>query len=365
LRLDELLAGKGEISMDGIRNLVFEGGGVKGLAYIGALQALEENQVMLSQINRVGGTSAGAITALLLGLNYSLSAINDILWKMDFHQVEDKSFGFIRNTWRLLTNFGLCPGDYMQTWLCNIIAKQTGNPDVTFADIAHRAKKKGFRAMYFVATNLSKSYSDIFSYEHTPGMRLVDAVRASMSIPFVFSAVRLSRNADGQYFLNDDGDIFVDGGILNNYPVRLFDKLKYLDNKNHGKSIATYAHQLDCEPACIPDERIIFNKETLGFRLAPKDKIGLLRNHAMPTENSHRIKGLVSYLDALFKTLIDSQQDSAHISSDDWERTVYIDSLMLKATDFSLSDQQKYDLIRAGRQGVSQYFATLPQEVMV
>ncbi len=42
------------------RKLVFEGGGVKGIAYVGAMEILEENQI-LQNIHRVGGTSAGAI----------------------------------------------------------------------------------------------------------------------------------------------------------------------------------------------------------------------------------------------------------------------------------------------------------------
>lgn len=53
------------------KNSVFEGGGVKGIAYVGAMEVLEEKGV-LENIQRVGGTSAGAINALLLGLNYSL-----------------------------------------------------------------------------------------------------------------------------------------------------------------------------------------------------------------------------------------------------------------------------------------------------
>lgn len=57
------------------RNLVFEGGGVKGSAYIGAIRALNEEGI-LPEIQRFGGTSAGAITALLLGLSIRRSCKN-------------------------------------------------------------------------------------------------------------------------------------------------------------------------------------------------------------------------------------------------------------------------------------------------
>ena len=65
------------------RNLVFEGGGVKGIAYVGALQVLEEKKI-LPGIIRVGGTSAGAINAVLVGLNYSPAETQQILSRMNF-----------------------------------------------------------------------------------------------------------------------------------------------------------------------------------------------------------------------------------------------------------------------------------------
>ena len=69
-------------------NLVFEGGGVKGVAYVGALEKLEERNI-LSEIERVGGTSAGAITALLVGLNYSPEEIRDKMLGLDFSHFLD------------------------------------------------------------------------------------------------------------------------------------------------------------------------------------------------------------------------------------------------------------------------------------
>ena len=49
------------------RNLVFEGGGVKGIAFAGALQVLEGKGIM-TDIQRVGATSEGAINATLVAL---------------------------------------------------------------------------------------------------------------------------------------------------------------------------------------------------------------------------------------------------------------------------------------------------------
>jgi predicted acylesterase/phospholipase RssA len=68
------------------RNLIFEGGGVKDIVYVGALQVLEEKGI-LPEITRVGGTSAGAINAVLLGLNFTHQETLRILNKLDFKKL--------------------------------------------------------------------------------------------------------------------------------------------------------------------------------------------------------------------------------------------------------------------------------------
>ena len=66
----------------GFRNLVFEGGGVKGIAYVGTMEVLEDRGI-LQNIDRVGGTSAGAINAVLTALNFSNDEVSDILGSLD------------------------------------------------------------------------------------------------------------------------------------------------------------------------------------------------------------------------------------------------------------------------------------------
>ena len=70
------------------KNLVFEGGGVKGIAYGGALEALDKKGV-LSNITRVAGTSAGAINATLLALDYSSAEVSKIIAETDFKKFGD------------------------------------------------------------------------------------------------------------------------------------------------------------------------------------------------------------------------------------------------------------------------------------
>ena len=71
------------------RNLVFEGGGVKGVAYVGVMEVLEQKNI-LPQIYRVGGTSAGAINAALFSAGYGIEETREILMNLDFNEFKDE-----------------------------------------------------------------------------------------------------------------------------------------------------------------------------------------------------------------------------------------------------------------------------------
>ena len=73
------------------KNLVFEGGGVKGISYVGAMEILNDKGI-LQNIERVAGTSAGAMVAVLVGLGYTAKDISDILWDINFQNFMDSSW---------------------------------------------------------------------------------------------------------------------------------------------------------------------------------------------------------------------------------------------------------------------------------
>ncbi len=326
------------------RNLVFEGGGVKGIAYVGALEELSSRGI-LADIKRVGGTSAGAINAILVGLNYSTAEIKKLLWSLDFKNFMDDSWGIVRDTERLIESYGWYKGDFFRDWIAGIIGDKTGNSESTFADIEALKPDRSFKSLYFIGTNLSTRFSEIFSAEHTPRMCVADAVRISMSIPLFFAAKRSLR-----------GDVYVDGGVLDNYPVKLFDRRKYLDGPPDTRSLETgYYRRINEHLATLerPVSEYVFNKETLGFRLDTREEISVFRDHAEPPH--HKIDNLFDYAWALVSTVMESQQ-STHLHSDDWQRTVYIDTLGVATTDFDLPDEKKHMLISSGRTGVREYF---------
>ena len=327
------------------RNLVFEGGGVKGIAYVGALQVLEEKGI-LADVMRVGGTSAGAINAVLVGLDYTPAETRQILNKMNFEKFMDDDFGLWRDVERLLSDFGWYKGDFFREWIGDLIAQKTGNPNVTFDQVQQQKEQKGFRDMYFMGTNISTHFAEVFSHEHTPRMCVADAVRISMSIPLFFAARRSPR-----------GDVYVDGGVLDNYPVKLFDRQRYIDPKNlkaHGKLTEYYKkHNAGLKRKKLAISPYLYNKETLGFRLDSEREVAMFRDQAEPAVEA--IDDFFDYTRNLLKTLMDAQANY-HLHGDDWQRTIYIDTLGVKTTEFNITDAKKKALVDSGRKGSQAYF---------
>jgi NTE family protein len=111
------------------KNLALEGGGIRGLAYAGSLEVLEEKGV-LSHIEKVAGSSAGAIAGLMISLGYNSREIDSILQTLKIQEFNDgKSiFGKIR---RIKREFGVYKGDKFEEWLADLIFHKTGNSNTT------------------------------------------------------------------------------------------------------------------------------------------------------------------------------------------------------------------------------------------
>ncbi len=322
------------------KNLVFEGGGVKGIAYVGALEVLQEEKIY-PKIKRVAGTSVGAIVAVLVGLGYTPSEIKSIMWDLNFKNFLDDSWGIIRDSKRLIEEYGWYKGDFFRKWIGNLIKAKTGNSETTFADLAARKGDHSFLNLFLIGTNLSTGYVEIFSAEHTPRVCIADAARISMSIPLFFAAKRSMR-----------GDVYVDGAVVDNYPIKVFDRTKYV-----AKNFTRTSYYEPTNKKLVKKNRkiaeYVYNKETLGFRLDSKEEIAMFRDNAEPP--IRQIDSFFDYTVALFDTLI-SAQNSAHLHSDDWQRTIYIDTLGVGATDFSITEAKKKALLESGRAYTKSYF---------
>jgi NTE family protein len=314
------------------RNLVFKGGGVRGIAYMGALEVLED-QGILKDIDRVAGTSSGAIAATLTSFRIPMKGVIDIFNSLDLSRVpqngsdgHEKVFRFlpIKNTdsyRRLLERYGWYSSDYFYDWLENVIAGQCGgNRRATFNDF----KRRGFRDLHVVASNLSRRRAEDFSYETTPDVAVADAVRMSMSIPLFFEALRF----DGKCF--GSGDYYVDGGVYNNYPIYLFDQERYVDNRRYFRGG--------------------INWETLGLFLMPD---------ALECEVEPEYPDSIwEFLNLTIQSIYDAHQLS-NIGQDlvDRERTMLINDCGVSSVKFDVAPENKEycDLFESGSQAARQF----------
>lgn len=254
----------------GIRNLVFEGGGILGIAYLGMLKYLDEKHI-LQDIKRVAGTSAGAIMACVTSFNLPYVEIERMANSLDYKKVpsakdkidekqiqtpdnikevllsnliddidnmdhtsdidEERSLknplNNIECVQRLLTKYGWYSSNYFYEWIKIQIANQFDpmkkEPPYTFADFKDQSLHKNermFKDLYIVGTDVSKRLKNVFSYETTPHFEVAQAVRISMSIPLYFEAVKI----DLETLVESQNNIFVDGGLVYNYPITIFDK---------------------------------------------------------------------------------------------------------------------------------------------
>lgn len=318
------------------KNLVFEGGGVKGIAYVGALEVLDREGI-LNDIERVAGTSAGAMVAVMVALRYTAEEMRQVLESLNFKDFKDSSKGILRDTIRLLKNYGWYKGDFFRNLMAKLIEKKTGNGEITFEQLEETGK---YRKLYLVGADLTTGLSKIFSAsnQETKTVKVADAARISMSIPLFFAAVR-----GGQ----DNKHVFVDGGLLDNYTVKTFDRQNYLADVNNARRTEYYEkinEKFRMQRSTSKNE-YVYNKETLGFRLDAKEDIDMFLTHK---ENFNEINGFFDYTKALVTTLIDFQTNS-HLHSDDWQRTVYIDTLGVRAIDFDIPKEKKDELVASGK----------------
>lgn len=284
-----------------LANLVVEGGGVKGIAYPGALQVLQSNGI-LTGIENVAGTSAGSIAAALVALGYTAEEMQALLLDLDFQRFEDGSS--LGGPWRLFRRFGWFEGDYFLEWMQCRVKEKTGNPHSTFADL--HADRPRFKDLYVVSSDLSRRRSQVFSYEKSPDLPVAQAVRASMSIPLFFEAFYIDDKLFGES--GQRRDLFVDGGVFDNYPIDLFDR--------NG-----------------------INPHTIGL---------FLSNTEGPVNPDYTIDSFPEYARNLFEALLDVQVNAFNNNPNDQKRTIVIDDLGVRTTDFGLSREMKCKLVHQG-----------------
>ena len=300
-----------------IENLAFKGGAVLGIAYTGAFQVFEENGI-LSDIKNVAGTSAGAITAIFLSLGYNSSECQSIIFEKSFNDFKDK-----HRTLEFGRQYGLHDGYNFIEWIQKFIKEKLGSENATFRDLKQKIANntKGFRSLSIFATDLNEQKIKIFSSlskdENILNVRIAEAARASMSIPFFFDAWKFHNNIP-------DAHLYVDGGVMYNYPLTFF------DTDENNSDIANFI-----------DGKYEFNKKTLGMYL--KNITG-----------EHNISDLDygfhfrEYTKNVINAGLNSQYYDLQKQPEDMARTIFIDTFNIAPTDFDISNDDKCKLIKSG-----------------
>ncbi len=320
-----------------VTDLVLEGGGVKGVALAGAVQPFDEAGYTVA---RVGGTSAGAlvgaVVAALAQRGESLDRLLDIADTLDFRRFPDRGLpgrllgplGFLADGLSVLVESGAYEGDYLRRWLGGVL----GDLGVsTFGDLRtddpgddgsmnHRYR------LVVTASDVSRKRLvylpwDYGDYGRDPDeQKVVDAVRASASIPFFFEPVTLT-GPRGTSTL-------VDGGLVSNFPISMFDRT-------------------DGERARWP---------TIGVRL---DAFG----SDVPEGEAEKVAGPVALGVAVVQTAIEGCQAEHVLEPCNLKRSVSVDTAPVGTLDFDITPAQRRALQRSGRSAATSFLRTWDYEV--
>jgi NTE family protein len=299
-------------------DLVLEGGGVKGIGLVGAVSVLEEAGY---DVQRVAGTSAGAIVGALVAARTPAARLAEIMVGVDWRRFQDRSLvdriPFLGRALSIAFDKGVYEGLYLREWLAERLAERGVR---TFKDFEITQEQdpgsalppeKRYRLAVIVSDvtcGLMRTFpADYDRYGRAvDGVPVADAARASASIPFFFEPVTLEDvQARRSVYL-------VDGGMLSNFPVGVFDR-----------------H--DGRPPRWP---------TFGIKLSAKGPA---------TPEGFEVHGPASLSLALLKTLI-GYTDRAHLNDPDVvERTIFVDTEGVQATAFDLDRATADRLYQNGR----------------
>ncbi len=326
-----------------INNLVFEGGGVLGIAYLGVLDFLYHHNI-LQNIKRVAGASAGAITTCVTSFSLPFNEMKQMADTLDFRKVPQKGeypdlkripdgfkrefeklFGDMNCIYRLLNTYGWYSSDYFYEWMKEQIASQFNQskkqPPYTFKDFKNpdlHKNQRPFLDLYIIGTDISTHRSIVFSYETTPHMEVAEAVKISMSIPLFFESIKVSNKIPEKATTY----IFSDGGVMRNYPIHIFDSTNFRNKMLGG-----------------------VNVQTLGARFKNKKKYNEINN-------------FIEYIENLLKSYMKIQDDMYNNSPKDQLRSIEIDTKDISFTDFNISpnDHKYHFLYQQGYKAAKHYF---------
>jgi NTE family protein len=310
---------------------VFEGGGVKGIAFVGALQAFEEAGL---RWQNVAGTSAGAVASALIAAGYTAAELREIIeTRVEFRRMMDAGalgrVPLVGQWLNLVVHEGFYRGDYFLSLMRTLLAEKMGKERVTFADFtlpkepfdSEEAYLSRFKyRLHVVASNITRNElmvlpQDVARLGLDPDdFEVALAVRMSISIPYFFMPVRIAEAANPR-----SKHWVVDGGLLSNFPIRYFDAPPG-------------------EPPPWPTFGLLLWEPTAG---QPRHE---------------RIRNLVSMTQAMVRTM-NTAHDRKTLEEADLRRIVKIPTGRYSATDFDLTPADREWLIDSGYGAAKEFLA--------
>lgn len=303
-------------------NAVFEGGGVKGISLAGAVKSAENAGVVF---NRLAGTSSGSIVAALLAAGFTADEMSEIVRTTPFHSFLHRAPIFnakiIGPAVRLFIKKGLYSGEALELWIHNILRTKGIR---TFSDIPQGK-------LMIIASDITNGKilvlpDDLIKLGINPAaFEVSKAIRMSTSIPYFFDPVilRMCGNAARGKSFKDQFVYVVDGGLLSNFPLWLFDSTSPAEPPTFGQT----------------------SIQTIGFQMVGRS-----------SGSPHIIRGPVSMLQAMFETML-SAHDERYIEQVNRFRTIKIPTLGVGTTQFHITPEQSAELYESGLQAGNKFFA--------
>jgi NTE family protein len=299
-------------------NLIFEGGGVLSFSYFGVIIELERLGI-LQKFKRFGGTSVGSIFAGLLAAEFTALEILRLQKKLSSEMLSCK-YDLI-SAFNIFKNNGVNCLNSLKKQIEKTISKKW-NPDITLAELFQKTGKD----LVLVSCCINRQKTVYFHHSTFGEVKLIDAIIASLAAPLFFQPISLT--------VFGTKDYFVDGGIVDNYPIWVFNDID-----------ALYKGEL----SKIDKSKV--NSKTLGLKLlCLEDKtVEPQRQEINDVFNMFR----------LFVIVLTSRIDKINFSPS-WEKqTVTIPTGIIYFLDFEIKNDQISELLKYGEHAIKKHFERL------
>lgn len=186
-----------------ITHISFSGGGLAGLVNLGIIRYLQM-EGLDKHIYSMVGTSMGAFFACVMALGIPAGTMESDL--KAFFSEPDRVFFPTKSFINIFQEFGMDYAHVTIAVLEKYFVKLWGHTNVTFLEFTKTTGKD----LWVCASCIETGKAMYFSVNETPDVQVLQAIQASMTVPFIFKPLRI-----GEYH-------YVDGGVTDNHPVDCF-----------------------------------------------------------------------------------------------------------------------------------------------